>query len=403
MKLTRDAVKTEISKFDDDIERGSNISEKIIFDDKVSGFGLRLRRSGRHVWILQYRTPTQEQRRLTLDRESHLSVDKARKLADKKRSEAKTGDDPQKRKEMEREAARRTLSWAIEQYLETKKPHLRRNSYAELDRYLHQHWAKLHKKPISKIDIKSIDDQLKDTVKEHGRISAARGRVALSSLFAWAMRKGHAPANPVIATDDPAAGAKPRERVLSDDELRQVWNAADDDSDYSRIIRLLILTGQRRQEVGSISWDELNADTGMWSIPGYRTKNHRSHQITLPATARAIIKQVPRRHQIPFLFGRDHGFVSWSMAKAAFDEKCKIEPWVIHDLRRTAASGMQRLGIRVEIIEKALNHTSGVFRGVTGVYHRDPMTEAVREALEEWSNHVRRVVTGKKRIKPVPG
>jgi integrase len=403
VRLTKEDVAAAIDKF----ERDSNKSEKIIFDDKLTGFGLRLRRSGRHKWIFQYRTSTHptQQRRLTLGLVSGISADKARKAADQKYSEAKLGKDPQKQKMEEREKAQQTLATVITDYLEVKKSKLRSNSYAELDRYLHQHWKPLHDKPIAKIDSETLEDRLKQTIKAHGPISAARGRIALSALFVWAMRKGKCASNPVTATDDPAAGARPRERVLSDDELRQVWNAADDHSDYSRIIQLLILTGQRRQEIGSVSWDELDLDTGIWSIPSYRTKNGRAHQIPLPGAALAIIKQVPRRRNIPFLFGRDHGFVSWSMAKAEFNKRCPLKkPWVVHDLRRTCASGLQRLGVRVEVIEKALNHTSGSYRGVAGIYQRDPMTDDVRKALEVWSKHVRHIVTGKKQkeSEPVP-
>jgi integrase len=144
-----------------------------------------------------------------------------------------------------------------------------------------------------------------------------------------------------------------------------------------------------------LEWTEI-AD-GAINLPGSRTKNGRAHTIPLSEPARNIIASI-ERHGIHVFGKRDSGFSGWSKAKAALDENLgeSVAPWRVHDLRRTCASGMQRLGVRVEIIERALNHVSGSFRGVAGVYQRDPMSDDVRDALKRWGWHVTALVEGRK-------
>jgi integrase len=182
--------------------------------------------------------------------------------------------------------------------------------------------------------------------------------------------------------------------VLSDKDLKTIWKACGD-GDYSNIIKLLILTGARADEIAAMEWTEI-AD-GAINLPGSRTKNGRAHTIPLSEPARTIIASI-ERHGIHVFGKRDSGFSGWSKAKAALDEKLgeSVALWRVHDLRRTCASGMQRLGVRVEIIERALNHVSGSFRGVAGVYQRDPMTAEVKDALNRWARHVMALVGGRK-------
>src|SRR5262249_43846449 len=145
-------------------------------------------------------------------------------------------------------------------------------------------------------------------------------------------------------------GIKPRDRVLDDAELAKVWNACADD-DYGRSIRLLILTGQRLREVGEMTWSELQ-DWPMWRIPGSRTKNGRDHELMLPPMAWQIIERVPRRDWNDHLFGRSsRGYTAWSAGKALLDQKVKIPPWVVHDLRRSVATGLADLKVEPHVIE----------------------------------------------------
>ena len=235
--------------------------------------------------------------------------------------------------------------------------------------------------------------------------------MALSSLFAWAMREGIAEVNVVIGTNKPAEPPS-RDRVLTDAELDGIWAASRDD-DYGRIVRLLMLTGQRREEVGGMRWSEIDLERGLWSLPSGRTKNKRPHVLPLVPAAVDILKSVSLRARQDgagdHVFGEGQGgFSGWSKAKAALDRRInearvkaaesasKPQPsagWRLHDLRRTLATVMaDKLGVQPHIIEAVLNHVSGHKGGVAGVYNRATYEREVRTALLLWADHVRSVV-----------
>jgi integrase len=271
-------------------------------------------------------------------------------------------------------------------------------AYYEVSRYLLGYWKALHHEPIDSIERKTIAKRLRAIIDSNGKIAASRARTALSTFFVWAMKEGlcDKEENPVTFTHDPGEGAKPRERVLKNDELRAVWNACGDD-EFGRVIRLLILTGQRKMEVGRMRWDELKSGAGKWCIPGTRTKNHRDHELTLAPQAWAIIDSVSPRHGNDYLFGRKHGFTSWSTCKIALDRCSGLTGWTVHDLRRTAATRMADIGVQPHIIEAVLNHVSGHKRGVAGTYNRSPYEREVKNALAIWSDHVASIISGEER------
>jgi integrase len=180
--------------------------------------------------------------------------------------------------------------------------------------------------------------------------------------------------------------------VLSDAELAAIWNACRNDA-YGRIVKLLILTGARREEVGGMLWREL-VDS-VWTLPTSRTKNRRELVLALPALAWSIIETTPRRELKDHVFGNGpRGFNNWDEAKRALDQRCRIADWRLHDLRRTAATRMADIGIQPHIIEAVLNHISGHKAGVAGVYNRSSYMREVRNALGAWADHVRQVTTG---------
>ena len=205
--------------------------------------------------------------------------------------------------------------------------------------------------------------------------------------------------NPVIGTPD-RKEPPPRERVLTDSELTAIWQTCGED-DYGKVLRLLILTGCRRQEVGSMSWSELDPDAGTWTIPATRTKNGRQHTLPLPPAAWAIIDSVPRRLARDFLFGVHSklGYNGWHDGKAELDQKLgdQVASWRVHDLRRTVATRMADNGITPHVIEAILNHQSGHRAGVAGVYNRSSYANEVRAALALWADHVRSLVEGGER------
>jgi integrase len=384
----------------------SGKADKTYFDDSLPGFGLRLRISGHRAWVVHYERGG-IQRKLTLGTPAILAADEARFLARRHLSEATLGRDPQAEKAEERAKARVTLRGVAEQYLRFKQSQLRPKSLRDARYYLLQTWKPLHCLPVHKIARRDVAVVLSD-VAENAPVAAARARSNLSALFAWAIGEGLTESNPVVGTNNPAKNVA-RDRVLTDTELAAVWGACGDDTS-GHIVKLLILTGQRREEVGGLSWGELDRFNGTWTLPASRTKNRREHILTLPGMAWSIIEQVPRREVNDHLFGRSaRGFDNWHKAKTLLDQRCRIAPWRLHDLRRTVATRMADIGIKPHIIEAVLNHVSGHKAGVAGVYNRSAYTHEVRNALAAWADHVRQITTGvaptvisMERIRPIP-
>jgi integrase len=178
----------------------------------------------------------------------------------------------------------------------------------------------------------------------------------------------------------------PRDRVLTDRELATIWKAAPD-NDYGRIVRLLMLTGQRRDEIGGLRWAEIDTEGGVITLPSTRTKNGREHLVPLSDASASVLKDCIRHGD--HVFGRRQtGFSGWSKAKLALDESCGVRDWVLHDLRRTAATRMADIGVQPHIIEAVLNHVSGHKAGVAGTYNRSVYSAEKRDALERWGSHL---------------
>ena len=227
---------------------------------------------------------------------------------------------------------------------------------------------------------------------------ANRTCAALSKFANWLL------ARDVIDTSFCAGVERPhrevaRSHALDDNELRALWQACDGEGAFGQAVRLLILTGARRNEVSCMTWGELDLERRLWVIPGKRSKNGREHAVPLPAQAWAIIEGAPRFAGCDYVLSADGlgPVAGWAKAKTRLSVKAGIaeESWRLHDLRRTFAVGLQKLGARVEIIEKALNHVSGTFRGIVGVYQTHDYRDEIRDALQRWANHVEGLVSGK--------
>jgi integrase len=397
-------------------------SEKIVFDDKVAGFGVRLREGGARTWIFQYRRKTDNtQRRFTIGK-----VDFTVRSLDDMRDEARVlagrvsrGEDPQSDKDEARKPRIETVYTVlfekrVEEYLTDCKARLRPRSYTEVERHLEKHWTRLHRMKVLEIGKAEIAAELRTIAKASGPAAANRARTTLSGMFSWMVGEDLAEENPVINTNKQTEG-DPRERVLSDAELVAIWKATDGATDYNRIIRLLMLTGQRRSEVGGIGDSEIDLEKRIWTCPGERTKNGNLHDIPLSQSALDLLASVPRREDRDMLFGIGKGaFSGWSRCKERLDEDlgiarqgkeptkgegkaaAKVEPWTVHDLRRTAVTGMQKLGFPIEVVGAVINHRSGKISGVTGIYARHDYAAEKRQALEMWAAHVEALVSGKR-------
>jgi integrase len=213
-------------------------------------------------------------------------------------------------------------------------------------------------------------------------------RASLSAFFNWCIKEGLLDLNPVTGTAEAAVNGS-RERVLTDTELQAVWHSLGTDQ-FGDIIRLLILTGQRREEMGGLRWTEVDWDRGLIVLPPERTKNNRLHEFPMSPQVRAILERQPRRPGRELIFGiGDGGFGGWTRAKARLDERSGVIGWTIHDARRSAATMMaDKLGILPHIIEAILNHVSGHKAGVAGIYNRAKYLDEMRDALNKWADYV---------------
>jgi integrase len=387
MKMTRATVAG--------IELEPGKSDQIFFDDDLPGFGVRLRAGGKMTWIIQYRVGAQ-QRRESLGDVRKVDLDKARKAARARFAAVTLGSDPAADKAAAKVKDKRTLGAVVEQYLTFKADKLRTKSLHETSRYLRQSWKPLHGIPIHKIERANVAVELKRIATESGGVSSNRALAAISGLYAWAMREGLADTNPTINTNRQAAEVA-RDRVLTDPELATIWNALPD-SDYGRIVKLLVLTGQRREEIGGLRWSEIDLDNRLISLPKERTKNKLPHDVPLSDTAVGVLSECQRRDG-DFVFGANgrNAFGGFALAKATLDKAIGIAPWFLHDVRRTVATGLaDKLKVQPHIIEAILNHVSGHKAGVAGIYNKAVYAKEKREALTAWADHVRAVITNRK-------
>ena len=378
----------------------------------MKGFGIRLRAGGKRTWIIQYRIG-KLQKRKTLGAFPTVKTAEAREKARKDLAKVALGGDPQGEKLEERARAAQTFKAVVEKYLAYQERRLRPRSYQPVKAHLEKHWFKLSNFPIRKIDRKAIADCLDEIVETRGPIAANRARTTLSGFFSWAIGRGWADANPVIATPRPAEESA-RDRVLMDPELAAVWRACGDD-DHGRIVRLLILTGARRDEVGNLARSEIDLTARRWLLPAARAKNNREHEIPLSDLAVSILELAlarEGRENRAAIFGDGprhnggsvRGFSGWSKAKAALDRRIEppLLPWRLHDLRRSVATGMAELGVKPHVIEATLNHVSGHKAGVAGIYNHAAYAPEKRQALDRWAAHVEVIVAGKAGSNVVP-
>ncbi len=234
---------------------------------------------------------------------------------------------------------------------------------------------------LGAIDRATIAARLRILAKNSGAVASDRARSTLSAMYAWAIGEGLCESNPVIGTNKSSEG-KSRERVLSDAELVAIWKAAPN-SDYGNIVKLLMLTGQRREEIGGLHWSEIDRDAKLIVLPAARTKNSRTHDVPLSDMALEVIDAIPQRVGRSLVFGRGRGgYSGWGLAKAKLDAASMVGGWRVHDLRRTTATRMADLAVQPHVIEAALNHVSGHKAGIAGVYNRSSYTAERRAALD---------------------
>jgi len=277
-----------------------------------------------------------------------------------------------------------TLARLVDEWTRLHLTHRKASYQVEAPRALKRAFKDWWQRPASLLargDVVAVLDQLTPAM---ARAVVAYGR----ACFAWAASRGTVPGNPFLSLAVSTSTAK-RDRVLTDEEAAKVWRAAATTAaPYGRIVQLLLLTGQRRDEVGGMCWDELAPDLSAWTIPAGRTKNGVPSVVPLSKPARAILTCRERTRGLVFPGEGGRPFGNWTKAKIALDRACGVPGWCLHDLRRTLATGLQRLGVRLEVTEAVLNHISGSKRGVVGIYQRHDWRAEKEAALAGWAAHL---------------
>jgi integrase len=411
-------------------------------DKAVRGFGIRKFASGRAFYIVKYSYRGQP-RRHSLGEVRRGNLEKMRELAEDVKARARLGQDlvTEKATKAAADRAAKTavaIGVLVPIYLKEREDDLSDKSHHETTRYLKASCAGLHHLVIGAVTrgdqtgVVDIDkrwtpinghkleivarshvvEMIDDMAEASGKVAADRAKTALSTFFGWAIDRGYCDINPTLNIKA-RAGNGSRKRALTEPELVEVWNACSDGSEYSRIIRLLILTGQRRAEIGDLSWPEIDFDKRQIELPASRTKNGLDHIVPLSNEALAILEAVPESEHRSFVFGIGAGgYGGWSKSKSELDERIAearakagmddMDPWVVHDLRRTVVTGLgesrERKNDKGEVetysfaqphvIEAVVNHVSGHKAGVAGTYNKAQYLPERRQALELWGAHV---------------
>lgn len=383
-------------------------SEEFTWDEDFGGgFGVRLRR-GRHGkisrgWVYQYDHGPQT-RRISLGAAAVVSYAAARQNAAKLQARVRLGEDPAAERHRARARAGETVAAALRTYLPQKRTTMRQLSYIEIERHLLKDLKALHALQLADVttrDIATCLMPLTDAV-------AINARRSLNTFFMWALRQALVAANPVIGVEQRKQRA--REHVIDADGLKAIWHATETADDFSVIVRLLMLTAARRSEIGGLRWSEVY--DGRVILPAERTKGGHSHTIPITPPMRALLDARPRRPGRDLIFGRDDGrpFGNWGWAKIALDARIKaasfeMKAWRLHDLRRSAATGMGELGIEPHVIEAALGHVSEFRTPISRVYNLSRYEAPIRAALTAWAAHLDEIITGRvvgDRVVPLP-
>jgi integrase len=369
-------------------------------DGLLPGLYLIVQPSGARSWAVRYRHHGQPCKH-TLGPYPAIDLASARKLAGAGLRAVAEGRNPAQDKKQVRFTKADDIEAVTAQFIErycnwSNRP----RTAAETDRLLQQHvLPRLRGRRVREITRRDILDVLDRVIDGGAPISANRTLAAVRKLFNWCVSRD-------IITVSPCAGVKPptpersRDRVLSDDELVRVWRAAEKiGGPFGALVQLLALTGQRRDEVAGMRWDELDLEAGFWILPRGRVKTNQGHVVPLSAAAVAIIKSMPRIADSPFVLTTNGTVPSsgYSKGKRKLDAllPADMPPWRLHDLRRTVASGMARLGINLPVIEKVLNHRSGSFAGIVSVYQKHSFADEKHAALNAWGQHVEKLIASK--------
>ena len=364
--------------------------DQFYWDTGITGLALKVTPKGKKTFLVQYRpggrgTPT---RKMFIGPFGEVTFHKAQTEAKRILGLRAEGRDPAFEKQQAKHRAISNRFSDVASDFLTK--HVSQNRTADetariLKRDVLPNWGK---RGIHEIGKRDVNDLLDAVVARGSHVMANRLLAVLRKLFNWSVSRGIITASPCEGLSAPYR-EKARDRVLSNDELVAIINTAKQmGGAFGSIIRMLILTAQRRNEVSEMAWDELDLDNNQWGIPSPRTKNEKPHTVHLSEQAAAVVTEVKNIGPFVFTSNGKTPFSGFSKSKKRLDELSGVSEWRLHDIRRTVTSGMAQLGIQPHIADKILNHQSGTISGVAAVYQRHEFLEERKTALNAWGNYV---------------
>ena len=369
------------------------------FDSSYPGLALRVSDTGRKAWTYFYRVKNGRvtQRRMTLGVYPSMSVEQAHHAWREAYDLVQTGRDPMAVSELSLPPM--SFEGVFEEWL--KRDQAGNRSAGRIERRLRVNvlpaWEH---RLITDIDRRACLAVI-DEIADRGKVILARRVFShLHRMFVWCVGRGIIEVNPLQHAEKPGTETR-RERVLDDREIVKLWSASETLRPYYRdAFRLLLLTGARKQEISELRWDEIK--DGAIHLAGERTKTDKPHLIPLSSAARRITDQI--EHHGDHVFRTDTGRPStnWARTKKMLDEVSGVTDWIIHDLRRTVATGLQQLGVPLPVTEEILGHVSGTRSGVVGIYQKYNYEPEKRSALEAWGAHVTALVEGRAPGKVLP-
>ena len=361
------------------------------WDTEVPLLGVRITPRGTKTFTQLYRINGRN-RRINFGRYPIIGLAEAREKARNVLRAVSNGVDPALEKQKQRQSFQSDeFASLVDQYIATyAREHTIRwkETRRLLDREFVPHWKGQSVKQITKSDVRHIVLNIKD----RGAPSAANHAfAAIRGFFNWAVENGDLQQSPCARLKAPSKNRK-RDRVVDDSELQSIIAGAGQIGfPFGDIVRLLILTAQRREEVASMKWADLDLEKGEWTIPAASNKSGRAHVVPLTRSAAGVIASISRAdsaHVFPAVGNPTNPFSGYSKSKKRLDQLCGVPEWTLHDLRRTAATGMAKNKVPIHVIEKVLNHKEGTLKSVAGVYNRFGYLPEMREALEAWEKHV---------------
>lgn len=369
------------------------LKDVVYWDVGCPGFGIKVTPKGRKVFVVLYRMAGagSRLRKYTIGPYGRVTLNQARVTAQKVFAAKLDGRDLAAAKV---DSRRRMVADRVDDLLEAYiAQHISQNRSApEISRMLRREigstWANRSIHEITKRDV--ID--VVSAIEQRGApVAANKALKAIKTFFRWCVGRAVLDRSPADGVPLPAKEVA-RDRVLNDDELARVISAARQIGDpYGRIVELLALTGQRREEVARCTWEEIDMASRTWKLPSERTKNAKAHEVYLSDQSMDVLSRVDKTGEFVFSRSGSAAFQDFSVAKRELDQLSSVTGWRLHDLRRTCVSGMARLGIAPHVADKILNHQNGTISGVAAVYQRHDFLAERKQALKLWGAHVARI------------